>query len=170
MKSKNIFSQLLLWILFLGISGFASGQGRVISGLVTDKDGQAIPGVAIMIKSTTSGTTSDISGHYSITVPSSESVLVFSFIGYLNETVPVGDRTSINITLTPSVQNLEEVVVVGYGTLKKKDITSSLVSVKGSDLTPIPAAQVPAGAPASAARQRRRQSHRGAGDRFARLG
>ncbi|MDP4208661.1 MAG: TonB-dependent receptor [Bacteroidota bacterium] len=135
MKSKNIFSQLLLWILFLGISGFASGQGRVISGLVTDKDGQAIPGVAIMIKSTTSGTTSDISGHYSITVPSSESVLVFSFIGYLNETVPVGDRTTINITLTPSVQNLEEIVVVGYGTLKKKDITSSLVSVKGSDLS-----------------------------------
>lgn len=134
MKLKNIFCQSLLLIFFLGISGFASGQGLTISGLVSDKEGQALPGVAVVVQGTNTGTVTDVNGHYSITVPSAKSILTFSIIGYNKRTTTIGIQRTINMILSPSTQNLDEVVVVGYGTSKRKDITTSLVSVSGNDL------------------------------------
>lgn len=135
MKPKNkFFFRILLWIIFLGMSGFATAQNRVVTGQVSDKDGQSIPGVTVVVKGTTNGVITDLNGQYSITVPSSESTLIYSFVGYKTESVVVGDRQSINVTLNPTVKSLDEVVVVGYGVSKKKDITTSMVSVKGDDL------------------------------------
>lgn len=123
-----------MWVLFLGISGVTFGQTKTITGKITDLNGETMPGVAVSILGTTTGTMSNIDGNYSIAVPSSESVLVFSFIGYLKEQVTVGNQLVINLTMAQSIQDLDEVVVVGYGVSRKKDVTTSMVSVKGDEL------------------------------------
>lgn len=105
-----------------------------ISGKVTSDDSpEGLPGVNIIIKGTTSGTVSDINGNYSIEVPSTESILVFSSVGFLSEEVIVGDRSVINITLLPDITSLGEVVVVGYGTQRRGEITSSIASINEDD-------------------------------------
>ena len=91
-----------------------------VAGRVTEESGQPLPGVNVLIKGTTIGTTTDADGEYALQVPDENSVLVFSFIGYVTQEVPVGTQTRLNITLSADMQALEEVVVVGYGTMKKK--------------------------------------------------
>jgi TonB-dependent starch-binding outer membrane protein SusC len=134
MKPIKFLYQLLFVFLLLGISGAAFGQTRTVTGTVSDNNGEAMPGVAVVIQGSTTGVVTDINGHYSISVPSAESVLTFSFIGYVKEQATVGNQQSVNVTLNPTVQNLDEIVVVGYGTAKKKDVTSSMVTVKGDNL------------------------------------
>lgn len=110
-------------------------DGIKVSGRVTDsKTGEAIPGVNVVIKGTSSGTITDFEGRYTLDVPNAESVLVFSFIGYMNKEVTVGDRTTINVGLVEKSENIEEVVVVGYGTSSKKLLTSSVSSVDAEDI------------------------------------
>ncbi len=104
-----------------------------ISGVVTDEQNLSLPGVNVLEKGTTNGTTTDTNGAFSLTVDNENSILVFSFIGFQTQEVPVGTRTDFSISLTPDVQSLEEVVVVGYGTQKKADVTSSIASVKSED-------------------------------------
>lgn len=122
-------------ILFLLISwAFASqafAQEVKIAGKVKDaKDGSSLPGVSILVKNTTRGTTTDIDGNFSINT-NVGSTLVFSFIGYTSQEVVVGTQKILNISLNPSVTGLEEVVVIGYGQVKKTDATGS-ISVLGS--------------------------------------
>ena len=101
-----------------------------VSGNVQDEDGVGIPGVSIVLKGTTIGTATDVSGDYRLNVPDEQqAVLVFSSIGYLTKEVTIGNQTVIDLTLLPDVQSLEEVVVVGYGTVKKSDLTGSVASV-----------------------------------------
>ncbi len=100
-----------------------------ISGTVSDESGQPLPGVNVLIKGTTIGTTTDAGGRYALEVPDVSAILVFSFIGYAAQEVPVGNQTVINLSLAPDVQALEEVVVVGYGTMKKSDLTGAISSV-----------------------------------------
>ena len=104
-----------------------------ISGRILSDDGESIPGVTISIKGTSAGTITDLNGDFSITVPDSNAVLVISYIGFVTQEVRVGSQTTFNITL-PSDNKLDEVVVVGYGTQKKTDVTGSMVSVKSADL------------------------------------
>ena len=134
MKLIRSLYRLLMLVLFFGISEVTFGQALSVTGTVSDIEGQPMPGVTVVIQGTTTGTMTDIDGHYTIKVPSAESVLSFSFIGYLKEQIVVGNQTTINLTLSPSVQSLDEVVVVGYGVSRKKDVTTSMVSVKGDDL------------------------------------
>lgn len=115
-------------------------QDRQISGRVLGEDGQGIPGVNIQIKSTTRGTTSDVNGNYRLTVPSQAgNVLVFSYIGYATQEIPIGTQSTINTTLVVDNKTLGEVVVVGYGTQRKRDITGSVVSVSEETLKEVPA-------------------------------
>jgi len=109
-------------------------QGKVTSS----DDGSALPGVNIIVKGTAVGTTTDADGSYSISVPSAESVLVFTFIGYTTQEIAVGNQTSIDITLTPDMETLSEVVVVGYGEQKRETLTGSISQVKGEDLVKSP--------------------------------
>lgn len=122
---------------FLGLLFIANAfaQNVTISGVVTDAgDKSAIPAVSILVKGTTSGTQTDASGRYSINAPAN-STLVFTYIGYTTSEVAVNNRTTINIALQSAAQNLEQVVVVGYGTQRKIDVTGSVAVVKGEDIS-----------------------------------
>jgi TonB-linked SusC/RagA family outer membrane protein len=117
-----------------------AAQDRQITGRVIGEDGQGIPGVNIQIKSTTRGTTSDVTGNYRLNVPEQAgNILVFSYIGYVTQEVPISTQSTINTTLIVDNKTLNEVVVVGYGTQKKRDITGSVVSVSEETLKEVPA-------------------------------
>ena len=111
---------------------------KTITGTVTDsKDGLTLPGVSIVVKGTTNGTVSDISGNYSIKV-SADQVLLFSFVGYNTQEVTVASQTAINIALVQQAAMLDEVVVVGYGTQKKVNLTGAVENVSTKDLVSRP--------------------------------
>ncbi|WPP50074.1 SusC/RagA family TonB-linked outer membrane protein [Catalinimonas niigatensis] len=109
-----------------------------VSGKVTDgTDNTALPGVNVLVKGTTVGTITDVDGNYSLQVPSDNSILVFSSIGYESTEVTVGNQTTINIAMTPDISELEEVVVVGFGERKKKDLTGSIATVGSEEIEKI---------------------------------
>ena len=110
-----------------------------VRGKITDDKGQPLAGVSVSIKGTTTGTTTDAGGNYSISVPDG-ATLVFSYVGYINHEETVAGRASINISLKQLEQSLETVVVVGYGTQRKRDVTGSVTTVKGDDIAKMPGA------------------------------
>jgi TonB-linked SusC/RagA family outer membrane protein len=103
-------------------------------------DNSALPGVNVLIKGTTQGTVTDVDGNYSISVPGTDAVLVFSSVGFQSQEVTVGSRSRIDLALEPDLQSLEEVVVVGYGTMTKRDVTGSISSVSGEEISEVPVA------------------------------
>lgn len=105
-----------------------------VSGVVTDEANQSMPGVNIIVKGTTLGTTSDVDGKFTLDVPDQNAILVFSFIGFLTQEIQVGEKTGFNVVLKADVQSLSEVVVVGYGTNKKIDLTGAVASVRMQDV------------------------------------
>jgi TonB-linked SusC/RagA family outer membrane protein len=109
-------------------------QQRSISGIVKDENGFPLPGVNIQIEGTIIGAISDAGGKYSIVIPNDNAVLIFSFIGYNTQKISVSGKTTINITLVPSVAGLEEVVVIGYGTQKKVDLTGSVTMISNKNI------------------------------------
>ncbi|MBW8683164.1 SusC/RagA family TonB-linked outer membrane protein [Chitinophaga rhizophila] len=123
---------LLLW-LFMAISMMhALAQSRTVSGKVTDaKDGSPLPGATIRIKSTSSGTVTDATGSFTIKVPTESTVLQVSTTGFLSKEVPVGTSGQLNIALSSDEKALSEIVVVGYGTQERKNVTGSVGTVKG---------------------------------------
>jgi iron complex outermembrane receptor protein len=124
---KSVF---VLALLLCSVQGWAQIK---ISGRVTaSDDGSALPGVSILEKGTSNGSVSDADGNYSVSV-SPNATLVFSFVGYQSQEIQVADRTSINIVLQSDVMNLNEVVVIGYGEIKKSDATGSVVSIGTKD-------------------------------------
>jgi iron complex outermembrane receptor protein len=106
---------------------------RRITGLVTDTDGEAIAGVNVMEKGTSNGTVTDIDGKYAISVAGREAVVVFSFIGTIPQEVTVGERTTINVVMNENVQGIDEVVVIGYGSMSRREITGSVTNVTARD-------------------------------------
>ena len=120
-------------ILFGFAISFAFGQERTITGNVTSEEEGAIPGVNIVIQGTTQGTVTDVDGNYSLVVPGPDAVLVFSSIGFTTQTVNVGSQSTIDVVLLPDVTALDEILIIGYGTQKKKEATSSITSVKSDD-------------------------------------
>jgi TonB-linked SusC/RagA family outer membrane protein len=104
-------------------------QERQISGTVTDEKGTALIGVNVSIDGTSTGTITNTSGQYTITVPDDDAVLAFSYIGYEPQKIPVGSKTVIDIIMASSLEKLEEVVIVGYGSVRKRDLTGTISSV-----------------------------------------
>jgi TonB-linked SusC/RagA family outer membrane protein len=127
---KKQLLKLFFCSLLLLLSSWAMAQKMTVTGRVTDEKGQALPGVTVTIKQTTTGTNTDIDGKYSISANRTD-VIVFSMIGFVKQEISVNNQGVINIQLTESHDILNEVVVVGYGTQKRKDITGSVSSVKG---------------------------------------
>ncbi len=118
-------------------------QEQVIKGKVTDGDkGEGLPGVSVLLRGTQKGTTTNPNGEFSLAVPDANAILVFSFVGYEPQEVVVGNRTQINISLKVDTKALDEVVVVGYGTVKRSDLTGSVTQVKSKELNAFPAANV----------------------------
>ncbi len=113
-----------------------------VSGIVSDENGEPLPGVSILVKGTQQGLISDPDGKFSITVPNEQSVLVFSFVGHLTREITVGSRTKVDIVLQTDEKALEEVVVVGYGTQKKSDLTGSVVRADVSGIGEQPKASL----------------------------
>lgn len=128
---KKLLLKLLFCQLLVLMSFTAFAQKTTVTGKVTDEKGNPFPGVTIAVKGTSTGTNSDINGNYSLTVKSTD-VLVFSSVGYVAQQVVVKGNPVINIKLLTADQQLNEVVVIGYGTQKRKDVTGSISSVKGS--------------------------------------
>lgn len=115
---------------------------RLIRGTVVDaKNSTPLPGLTVVVKGTTVGAVTDIDGKYSITA-SPKDILVFSFIGYSNQEIPVGDKTGIDVKLAEDVFGLDEVVVTGYGVQKKSDLTGAVSSVTGEQLSKLPAVNI----------------------------
>ena len=115
----------------------------VVSGTVTTASDQGgLPGVNVLVKGTTQGTVTDVEGNYSIEVPSNDDILVFSSIGFISQEVPVEGRSVIDVALQEDVQSLEEIVVIGYGTQKKSDLTGAVGSVNVEELQERPAASL----------------------------
>lgn len=114
-------------------------QNITVKGKVTDAvSGEELPGVNVVVKGTTNGTITMVDGTYELEVPANDAVLLFSFIGYKLQEVPVAGNTTINVALETETTELDEVVAIGYGTVKKKDITGSVSSVSGEALEAIP--------------------------------
>jgi TonB-dependent SusC/RagA subfamily outer membrane receptor len=111
-------------------------QEHAVAGRVTGETGEALAGVSVVVKGTTRGTTSDAEGRYRLAVPQDGGTLVFSFVGYLPQEIALGARTSVDVQLTPDDRTLNEVIVVGYGTVKKSDLTGSVSSLKAEDFNP----------------------------------
>ncbi|MDX2432962.1 MAG: TonB-dependent receptor [Bacteroides sp.] len=142
MKQKlqnNLFIKLICaGILIFATQGLFAQQS--VSGRVTDAaDGQGVPGANVVVKGTTTGAITDLEGNYSINVPDPNAVLVYSYIGYLDQEIVVGSQTLIDIALEEDVQALDEVVVIGYGTVKKDDLTGSVAVVTSEQLSKTPA-------------------------------
>ena len=127
-------SILLLFLVLFSTSYYASAQSRAVTGKVTDTKGETLPGVSIKLKGTSIGTTSGTDGRYTINVSGNNSILVVTYIGFVSQEVAVNNQTSIDIALTIDMQGLEEVVVVGYGTQKKVNLTGSVASVSSEQL------------------------------------
>ncbi len=124
---KKFFT--LVFLMFSFVSAMIA-QERTISGIVTDANNIALPGVTVQVKGTNIGTTTDLDGRY--TISTEGGILIFSYIGFDKQEIKITNQTTINVKLTEDVKQLSEVVVVGYGTQKKKDITTS-VAVVGED-------------------------------------
>ena len=129
------FGRVRLLLILVLLSAFsASAQ---VTGTVIGDDGSVLPGVSVLVKGTTNGTSTDADGKYRINVPSS-GTLVFSFVGYVSQEVVVGNRTQINVTLASDAAALEEVVVVGYGTQKKSQLTGAISQVSAKEIMEMP--------------------------------
>ena len=133
----------LLLTVFSFISFAAFSQFKTITGRVTDGDsGEPLTGVNVKVDGTDAGTISDFNGYYTVLIPQTGGALVFSFVGYKTQKIEIGDLTVVNVILEPDQKLLDEVVVVGYGTQIKTQVTGSISSVSGEQLEHVPVTSV----------------------------
>lgn len=123
-----------MFICLVSLSAYAQGT---ISGQITDESGEGLPGVTVQVQGTTAGAITDIDGNFSLSA-ATDAVLEISYIGFKSQTISLNGQTSLNVTLVVDVTELNEVVVIGYGSVRKSDITGSVSSVKGKDLQAFP--------------------------------
>ncbi|HPR74192.1 MAG TPA: TonB-dependent receptor [Bacteroidales bacterium] len=145
LTTRLVLIMILISTLQINAAGPADSdllQQRTVTGRIIDENGSAMPGVNIQVEGTTIGTISDANGRYTLNVPNADAVLIFTFIGYNELTVPTGGRTTVDVSLEPSFEALEEVVVVGYGTQKKRDLTSAIAVVDAEAMSKVPVANV----------------------------
>jgi TonB-dependent starch-binding outer membrane protein SusC len=132
----GLFARVFLVLMLL--SSGAMAQDLTVKGKVLDETGAGMPGVNIVVKGTTNGTTSDENGGFTINVHGTDAVLTFSFIGYAAQDVAVGGRTSMDVQMVADVTSLNEVVLVGYGTQRQEAVTGSVVSIQSSAIAEVP--------------------------------
>jgi TonB-linked SusC/RagA family outer membrane protein len=135
--TRYFYSLLLTMLVMTG----AYAQDVTVKGKVNDEQGQGLPGVSILVKGTSAGTVTDIEGNYTVNAPGT-ATLVFSFIGYITQEIPLGNKTSLDVKMANDTKALDEVVVVGYGTAKKATLTGSVTAVKGAELQKAPSANL----------------------------
>ncbi len=131
-----MFMQKLLFMLFVVLfAGYTTAMAqKTVTGKITDDKGVPLPGVTVVVKGTVSGTITNVDGIYTIKVPENAKTLMFSFIGMETQEITIGDLNTINVTMQADVIGLEEVVAVGYGTVKKKDLTGAVTQINAEKL------------------------------------
>jgi len=132
----------LVFLLCLLIGSQVHAQGTTIEGTVKDAAGLSLPGVNVLEKGTKNGTSTDFDGHYKLKLTNPKAVLTFSFIGFKNIDISADGKTKVNATMSEDSNNLNEVVVIGYGTSKKSDLTGAVASISGNDLKKVPVSNV----------------------------
>ena len=130
---KKAILLILINVFLLSSIEQAFAQGRIITGIVEDET-DVLPGVSVVLKGTSKGIATNENGVYSIEVPNNNSILVFSYMGFVTQEITVGSRSSLNVLMAEDSKMLEEVVVVGYGTLEKRMVTTSVTSIRGENL------------------------------------
>ncbi len=155
----RLLKQFLLLLLLFGVTQYAAGEDLVsgetggnspgvlsqqsqVSGRVTDVNGQPLPGVTVVVKGTTQGTVTDGGGNYVLTNVSSGATLVFSFVGMKPQEIAVGNQSNISVRMEEATIGLDEVVAIGYGTMKKSDLTGSVTSVESENINAFPTTNV----------------------------
>jgi TonB-linked SusC/RagA family outer membrane protein len=144
MTKLRLLNRVLAGIFFLLIFQLARAQNRVITGTVTDDKGGPLAGATITVKGSVKGVNSDAAGKFTLSVPAAKSVLIISYVGYEPQQVSLGSGSDIRVGLKPTRSDLDEVVVVGYGTQRRKDVTGSVASVKGGAIKDLPYTDVTA--------------------------
>lgn len=130
---------LLSWLLLCGSIGLATAQSRAVQGVVQSAEGEALPGVTVLVEGTTNGTSTGSDGGYLITLPTSDNAtLRFSFVGFVSQAVRVGARTVLNMTLVGDSKQLDDVVVIGYQEVQRRDVTGAVASVSAQQIRDIP--------------------------------
>ena len=133
MRSKRFLLSFAMSLGFLFVVMTAGAQERVVSGTVTDNASKGLPGVSITIKDQNIGTQTDMNGNFTLTVPETAKTLVFSSVGFQSQELELGSSSTVSVILTPSTASLNEVVIVGYGTARKKDLTGSVTAINARD-------------------------------------
>ncbi|MDA3930270.1 MAG: TonB-dependent receptor [Prolixibacteraceae bacterium] len=141
-NQKSSFKTMLLLVFLLVFQFSVFAQEKQVTGTVFDESGETLPGVNVLVKGTTIGTVTNIDGNYSITVDAATKELLYSFVGYLDQTVAIGNKSEISITLEEDILEMDEVIVVGYGTQKKSDLTGSVASVSAESLEKLPSSRI----------------------------
>src|SRR5690606_24683178 len=143
--SKILCSPTQKWLLLLSVLTItifeAAGQSHLVHGVVKTASGETLPGVTVLEKGSTNGTVTNIDGVYEISLSGSR-ILIFSSIGMKSQEIPVDNQTSVNVTLVEDLTQLEEVMVVGYGTMKKSDLTGAVASVGSAELNTLPTGNI----------------------------
>ena len=125
----------ILFILAFALIPGLFAQSITITGVITDgSSNETLPGVNVVVEGTTVGAITDLNGKYTITLPSADATLIFSYVGYTPQTIPVEGRAQIDIALMPGMESLDEVVVIGYGTARKRDLSGSISTLKSVDI------------------------------------
>ena len=135
---RRVYSTFLLSMFCV----LAFAQGKQITGVIKDGTGEPMIGVNVLVKGTTNGTITDFDGKFAISDVKNSDVLTITYVGYVQQSIPVGNQTSFNIILKEDTETLGEVVVIGYGTVKKRDLTGSVASVSNETLTANPVSDV----------------------------
>jgi TonB-linked SusC/RagA family outer membrane protein len=139
-KSSRVKSIGFLILFLLGFIAVSQAQVRTITGIVTAADTkETLPGATVLIKGTTTGAVTDLDGKYSVSVKTEKAILVFSYVGYNTKEVETGTKNVIDVQLEPKKTTLDEVVVIGYGSVRKSDLSGSVGTVKAEDITKITA-------------------------------
>ncbi|MFL5748750.1 MAG: carboxypeptidase-like regulatory domain-containing protein, partial [Niastella sp.] len=139
MIGRPLSKCLMAFFLLLNCT-YLFAQERVVTGKIKDPSGNPLPGVNVNVFGTRISVTADVTGTFRIPVPSENSVLVFSFVGFLQKEQKVGSDSAFNILMTYDNADLDQVVVVGYGTSKRRDLTGAVYSIKPNQVTAVPAA------------------------------
>ncbi|MHA6249043.1 SusC/RagA family TonB-linked outer membrane protein [Pontibacter sp. CAU 1760] len=142
-RVPKVFRVAALLLSCLLVSVQAMAQALTVTGRVTDAaTGTGLPGVTVLLKGTTTAAPTGMDGGYTINVPNGNGTLVFSYIGYVNQEVPINSRATINVKLSTDAKALDEVVVVGYGTQRAEAVTGSVASISSEEITQVPSGNI----------------------------
>lgn len=148
LKTKQLLRFCFVLLLAAGVfamlpqQALAQSQKKTVTGQVTNEKGEPVPGASVTVKGTPTGTSTDTRGNYSISVTGNNATLVFSYVGYADKEVRVGSGSSVNAQLVPTSQELDQVVVVGYGTQRKEAVTGSVASISGDAMRAVPSSNI----------------------------